>query len=294
MNQNLNDIIKKISKVFKSHFGTTPLRQRNEDIYKEALELSRFTSIENLKEEHGDLLCSLLMSYYENGWDPEELIENTLSKIKRRKKQYLAYGRKNSIAIFGGAFDPITPGHVAVAEFVLNFSTIFDYVWIMPCFKHIYNKNMEDAKHRLEMCKLATKHDRRIIVSDYEIKNKLGGETYTLVKKLLNEDFAKHQFDFSIVIGMDNANTFEKWVNFEDLERLIRFIIIPRTGVEIIHKNNWYLKPPHMFLIPEIPLPETSSTYVRNELKSHPFYDRNMLNTDVYNYIIKNKLYGVK
>ena len=232
----IKNIAKRVHSQFQKSFGTTPLRQRNEDILKEALELSRFTSIENLKEESGDLLATLLAGIAENGWDPAECLEATLSKIRKRSKQYQAYGRKLYTVILGGAFDPITPGHVEVAEFLLNFSKLFDDVWLMPCFRHIYGKKMESPEHRLAMCRLATKHDRRIFVSDYEIKHKLGGETYHLVKKLLSEDFAKNERDFSLAIGMDNANTFSDWVNHEDLERMIRCIIIPRTGIEMSKK----------------------------------------------------------
>lgn len=297
----IQELSKKIQTVFEGNFGQTPLRQRNEDILGEAVELSRFTTIPNLKEEHGDLLCSLLQSFNENGWDPTECAEATLAKIERRAKQYRAYGRKLSVAILGGAFDPITQGHVAVAEFLLNFSSVFDQVFIMPCFSHIHNKKMTSPEHRLEMCRLATKHDRRIKIFDYEIQNKLGGETYHLVKKLMGEDFSKNQYDFSFVIGGDNAASFDRWVNYKDLERMIRFVVVPRTGVALSSKNAWYLKPPHMLLVPESPLPEISSTDIRSSLKSlegikrpngvaKDFLDKN-LNPEVYSYILKHKLY---
>jgi len=302
-------ILNTIQQTFLRSFGQTPLRQRNDDILKEAIELTRFTSIANLKEEHGDLLCSVLMSCIENGWDPNECIRASLSKINHRSKQYQAYGRKLNVAILGGAFDPIHNGHVAVAEFILNCSSLFDQVWIMPCYQHLYGKKLTSPKHRLEMCKLATAHDRRIKVSDYEIKHKLGGETYHLVKKLFNEDFAKHKFDFSFVIGMDNANTFDKWQNFRDLEKMIRFIVVPRTGIKVKHKTNWYLKPPHMFIVPEKPLPQVSSSYVRRALsktaRSYPYNDarlcdfeptaanylRDNINDDVIKYIQEHNLY---
>jgi nicotinate-nucleotide adenylyltransferase len=283
----------KIKKVFEDSFGQTPLRQRNEDILREAIELSRFTSIANLKEEHGDLLCSTLMSCQENGWDPKDLIEATLKKIQGRKAQYHAYGRKLNVAILGGAFNPITPGHVAVAELILNTSSVFDFVWIMPCNKHMNGKKMVSARHRLEMCRLATQHDRRIVVSDYEIKNKLGGETYHLAKRLFSEAFAKHQFDFSFVIGLDNALTFDKWQNFEDLERMARFVVVPRPGYAEKNNKAWYMKPPHMFLCPEKSLPDISSTQIRDDLKimwQGGFLEKN-LNSEVLKYIRENDLY---
>jgi len=303
----IDNLLLKLKQTFEENFGQTPLRQRNEDILREAIELSRFSSIQNLKEEHGDLLCSLLMSFIENGWDPAECINNTITKIEKRKKQYQAYGRKLSVAIIGGAFDPITNGHIAIAEFLLNFSSMFDLVWFMPCYKHMYNKKMVSTKHRLEMCKLATKHDRRMVVSNYEIRNKLGGETYTLVKNLMNEGFAKHTYNFSFIIGADNANTFDKWVNYKDLENMTRFVVVPRTGIELNLKNNWYMKPPHSLLVPEKPLTDISSTKIRQQLTSY-FNDltvgwsklksntleflQSNLNSDVLTYIITHKLYS--
>jgi nicotinate-nucleotide adenylyltransferase len=301
---NIHSLMTKIQTVFIDNFGLTPLRQRNQDILTEAIEISRFSSTANLKEEHGDLLCSLLMSFKENGWDPVECVEATLNKIERRKSQYQAYGRKLSIAILGGAFDPITVGHVAVAEFLLNVSSQLDEIWITPCYKHLFNKKMADAEYRLELCRLATKHDRRIKVWDYEIKHKLGGETYNLVKRLLADKEYYDKYSFSIVIGMDNANTFNQWINFEDLERLIPFVVVTRSGVDIKHESNWYLKSPHKFLVPEKPLPEVSSTSVKNDLNTYynifksaseknPLMNRlkNNLNSEVFASIIKNEAY---
>lgn len=295
-------ICNKIQKVFEASFGQTPLRQRNEDILKEAIELSRFTSITNLKEEHGDLLCSLLMSFQENDWNPDECISATLKKIKRREKQYQAYGRKLNIVILGGSFDPPHVGHIAIAELLLNSSSLFDFVWLMPCYKHLYNKKMASPKDRLEMCRLAA-HDRRIIISDYEIKHKLGGETYQLVKKLLNEKFAKNQFNFSFAIGMDNALDFDKWQNFHNLERMIQFVVIPRPGYSGVFSSgqSWYLKPPHMLLYPEKGLPKVSSTSIRDNLNFMYQgavysgiackYLGNNLNPKVFEYIRKRRLY---
>jgi nicotinate-nucleotide adenylyltransferase len=177
----------------------------------------------------------------------------------------------------------------------------------MPCYKHMYDKQLAPAKDRLEMCRLATKHDRRIQVFDYEIKNEFGGETYHLVKQLMSEDFAKDKFEFTFVIGGDNAATFDKWVNYQDLEKMIPFIVIPRQGVTLKDMGSWYLKPPHTFLYPETPIPNISSTSIRSALQDredHPkgptsrlvtagaeVFLHESLNMDVLQYILKNNLY---
>ena len=111
-----------ISKVFKKAFGRTPLVERLNDISRETSELTRFLDLENLQEEGGDLLCSVLQLFSENRWDTEQVIEKTLTKIKRRQRQYGTLGRKTKVAILGGAFDPPHLGHIQVAQAVLNYS----------------------------------------------------------------------------------------------------------------------------------------------------------------------------
>jgi nicotinate (nicotinamide) nucleotide adenylyltransferase len=177
------------------------------------------------------------------------------------------------VAILGGAFDPVTEGHIAIAQSVLN-TNMFDEVWLTPCFSHLYGKSMMSADHRVKMCGIATRVDRRIRTCMYEIANGLSGATYHFVKQLLNEELAD-QFDFSIVVGMDNANTFDKWMNYQELEQMIRFVVVP-----------------------DKPLVECSSTYVREQLvkdTSATFPDslKGCLDPAVFDYIRKNRLYEV-
>jgi nicotinate-nucleotide adenylyltransferase len=262
----IREIQGQVLKTYLNVFGRTPLQQRLDDVLGEAVELARYTDMANMREEAGDLLSSLLQLMNENGWLAADLLNENLAKINRRKTQYQGLGRKLKVALFGGAFNPVTMGHVEVAKFVLNTSKLFDEVWLMPCYAHMFNKKLETPEHRLAMCQLAAELDGRIKVFDFEIKHKLRGETYNLVKRLLETPMGKHECDFSMIIGLDNANTFDQWVNYRELERMIRFVVVPRTGEKRNKKVNWYLKPPHVFLEPEKPLLEMSSTVIREAL----------------------------
>jgi nicotinate-nucleotide adenylyltransferase len=297
-----------INDTYQNAFGTTPLQQRIDDIVKEIRELARYTDLRNLREEASDALSSLIQLLNEADWEIDTLILENLAKIKKRKQQYRGLGRKYYVAILGGAFDPITSGHIQVAKFVLNASRCFDEVWLTPCYQHIYNKKMASTEDRLEMCKLAAQCDGRIKVFDYEIKNQLQGETFHFVKRLLDESFAKNQYDFSLIIGMDNANTFNKWVNYEHLEKMIRFIVVPRLGEVRDEAVDWYLKEPHVLLQhDEEQLKQISSTDIRNKFK---LYYKSMsapnnqveidrygsfltdnLDLNVFDYIITKNLY---
>ena len=227
----------------------------------------------------------------------EEAVQHTLDKIKKREQQYRALGRKVKVALLGGAFDPPTLGHIAVAKFVLESSREFDEVWTVPCHKHMHNKKMSSANHRLTMLGYAIQDDGRIKICDYEIQNKLGGETYHFLKSLLGSELAQTH-EFSYIIGMDNVNSFDRWVNFEELERLIRFVIVPRVGEEPKPSVDWFLKPPHIFLRSDTPLPDTASSRVREHVKTvapgstkHSTVLKQMLDPRVLDYINRKGLY---
>ncbi len=289
------ELQKKVQATFTESFGRTPLRERQQDILGEAIELHRATDLVNLREEAGDLLCSLIQLHNECDWDITERAQATLDKIKGRQQQYKSLGRKLKVAILGGAFDPIHKGHIQTAKFVLDTSKTFDEVWLAPCNEHMSGKEMTAAEHRLAMCELAAAGDGRIRVLDYEIKNKLRGETYHFLKRLLEEDFAKNEFDFSYIIGQDNANDFDSWVNYEHLERMMRFIVVPREGVKANPEAQWFLKPPHIYLASgDSPIGNISSTQVREIFKignrAHRAMDT-LLHPDVLAYAREHNLY---
>lgn len=290
-----------INNTYKENFGYTCLTERLNDIKNQFFKLIRWTDVNSLKEETGDLLSSLIQLCNENDWDIDELIKSNINKINSRSLQYKTLGRKINVAILGGAFNPVHNSHIDVAQFVLNTSNEFDEVWLSPCYSHMYNKEMVSSKHRLEMCKLASKVDGRIKVFDYEIRNQLSGETYNLVKRLKTETELTEKYKFSMIIGLDNANTFDKWVNYEELERLMSFVVIPRKGYTRDEKVDWYLKYPHIYLNDENKIVETSSTEVRdklyhfyNDTQEHKYcYDDflKLLNKDVLDYILEHELY---
>jgi nicotinic acid mononucleotide adenylyltransferase len=102
-----------------------------------------------------------------------------------------------------------------------------------------------------------------------------------------------------MAIGIDNANKFDKWVNYTELERMVRFVVIPRKGFDRDFNVDWYLKEPHIFINSETDIMDMSSSYIRNKIqeyrKTNDYKILNELelsmNKDVVNYILENNLY---
>jgi NAD+ kinase len=286
----LSDVSARIAQKFQETFGRTPLAERVQDILAQATTLGRYADLDHLRDEAGDLLCSLLQMCTECGWDPARLADATLDKIEGRREIYSTLGRKLRVALLGGAFDPVHLGHIEVAGEVLRLGHV-DEVWLMPCFEHLAGKVMAPAEHRLIMCRLAVQSTRGVGVFDYEIRHQFRGETYHLVKNLLAEEVARIRCEFSLIIGQDNADSFATWTNHEGLERLIPFVVVPRTGCPVPRPSAWYLKPPHCFLEGMSQDFPTSSTEVRRLLRAGDPSVSRLVAPEVLDYIRVNGLY---
>ena len=130
-----------------------------------------------------------------------------------------------NIAILGGSFDPPHLGHALIAQQVKELLLV-DQVWLMPCYKHTFQKELSPAAYRLEMTKFLG--EKNIIVSDFEIATKSLGITIETLRQLSKKRTGDH---LSWVIGSDQLIDFHKWEEWETLIRQSPFIIFPREVV---------------------------------------------------------------
>lgn len=193
------------------------------------------------------------------------------------------------IGIYGGAFNPITKGHIQVAQYILNHIDISE-IWLTPSYKHMYNKLMASFEDRLHMCNLVSKNHNSIKVFDYE-KNNHTGSTYDLLNNLYKDELYKDH-DFYMIIGEDNAYNFKQWKNYDKLKEKFKFIVISRQGYNYKYdnSNNWFLSEPHIYLNAGEKVMQISSTNIRDSIIC---YYKNIygLDNNVYEYIKHKNLY---
>jgi nicotinate-nucleotide adenylyltransferase len=176
------------------------------------------------------------------------------------------------VALFGGSFDPPHVAHQLAGLYVLETQPV-DELWLVPCYKHPFEKDLAPFEDRLAMCARAVAAlGPRARVSDCE--RQLGGESRTLrtVKALR----AQHpENEFSLVIGADLEGELDSWYGAEELRRLVRFIVVGRTG----------------FAGGDGPaMPAVSSTDVRQRLRAGGSADL-LLPRAVLDYVRQKKLY---
>lgn len=169
------------------------------------------------------------------------------------------------IAIFGGAFNPPTIGH---QQIVNRISEEFDEVWIMPCNKHRYKKDLVSNKLRLEMLNSLKFEKDNVIISDFEIRNDLNGrlyETMVLLKSIFKD------CEFHIIFGSDNLNNIETFFEFQKLIDENNFSIIPRKGEDIDFVNfNYYFSNgnKNQIIYTNGGISDISSSFVRENIEN--------------------------
>ena len=181
------------------------------------------------------------------------------------------------VGLFFGSFNPIHIGHMAIANYMIEFGPI-DQLWfvVTPHNPLKKKKNLLDDYQRLEMVNRAIGDDFRFRASDIEFR--LPKPNYTInTLAYLKEKHPKN--DFYLIIGSDNYVTLKKWKNWEILIRDFKFLIYPRPGFDhttVDFEGN--------FKLTAAPLIEISSTFIRKAISSGKDI-RHFLPTEVYRYI---------
>ena len=194
--------------------------------------------------------------------------------------------KKTKIAIIGGAFNPPTIGH---QQIVNRISDDFDEVWIMPCNKHRYKKDIVSNKLRLEMLNSLEFEKDNVIISDFEIRNDLNGrlyETMVLLKSIYKD------CEFHIIFGSDNLNNIETFFEFQKLIDENDFSIIPRKGEDIDFVNfNYYFSNgnKNQIIYTNGGISDISSSFVRENINDSCINE--YVDASVMNIIKSNNLY---
>ncbi len=189
-----------------------------------------------------------------------------------------------TIGIFGGRFDPIHNGHLAVAKEIFK-QKHPDQIWMLVENIHQWRPIVASAEDRIKMVELAINElgEKKIKVSDLAIR--LGGMTETItVMRHLHKQFSKDQFFF--ICGSDQLENFTKWTHWEELKKEVKFWIVERGNFSIhnVPENCEIIQDPNY-----IPL-EDSATEIRERLKLN-LSIKNLVSEGVEKYIIKKRLY---
>ena len=170
------------------------------------------------------------------------------------------------IAIYGGSFNPIHIGHEKIVDYVLN-NLNMDKIIIIPVGIPSHRENnLEQSDTRLKICKEIFKGNKKIEVSDIEIKSEGKSYTYDTLLKLI--DLYGENNEFFEIIGEDSLKSLKTWKNYEELLKICKFIVFRRKDDKNIQIDEEFLNNKNIIIL-ENEYYDISSTEIRNMVKNN-------------------------
>lgn len=184
------------------------------------------------------------------------------------------------VGLFGGSFDPVHNGHLAVADYLTANDLVDEVVFVPVGLPWQKAKPVASAADRKSMLELSISKTPKFKFSSLEIDRP--GVSYTIdtVEELLKK---APQDEIYLVLGADAANSIPTWHRVEELVNRVKLLIIAReqqavTNLEID------------FQFVNMPLVDVSSSMVR-KLVSQGLSISHLVPKEVASYISGHKLY---
>ena len=191
-----------------------------------------------------------------------------------------------NVLLYFGSFNPIHKGHIALAEWVVEQGLCDELIFIASPQNPLKSSTeLAPEFSRYEMCEMACASSRypdRIKVSAVEFVLEKPSYTINTLRYLRSE--LGSQMQFSILLGADNIESFDRWREYEEILRDYRVLVYPREGysVEKFAEKITFLS--------DAPLFDFAATDIRKAIADDAdFTDK--VPSAVAKYIIQNRLY---
>lgn len=136
------------------------------------------------------------------------------------------------IGIFGGSFNPIHLGHIALAQAAVK-QQLVDEVWLMvsPLNPLKVNKFILEENLRLLLANKALAASVAVKASDFEFHLERPSYTWKTLAAL-EAEYPEHEF--ALIIGGDNWAIFDRWVKADLMRARYNIYVYPREGSPIL------------------------------------------------------------
>ena len=191
-----------------------------------------------------------------------------------------------SVALYFGSFNPIHKGHIALAEWVVKQGLCDELIFIVSPQNPLKSATeLAPEFSRYEMCEMACASSRypdKIKVSAVEFV--LEKPSYTInTLRYLRENFGS-EMEFSLLLGADNIENFDRWRNYEEILSDYRLLVYPREGYSVEKFAD------KITFLGDAPLFDFAATDIRKAIAENKNFTDKVCPA-VAKYIIQNKLY---
>jgi nicotinate-nucleotide adenylyltransferase len=136
------------------------------------------------------------------------------------------------IAIYGGTFDPVHHAHLILAREAREMLALEKIIFVPAAISPGKDSPVASAEMRLSMLRAAIKGETALVVDECELNRPPPSYTIDTI-----EEIRRREADSEIyyLIGEDNLSGLASWHRFEQLQKMVRFVVLDRTGTQTNH-----------------------------------------------------------
>jgi nicotinate-nucleotide adenylyltransferase len=145
----------------------------------------------------------------------------------------LTVGGLKKIAIYGGTFDPVHHAHLILARQAIETIGLAKVILVPAAISPLKKAApVASGEVRLAMLQAAIKCEPEFEVDECELLRPPPSYTIDTV-----EEIRRRECDSSIfcLIGEDNVEQLPRWHRFAELENMVRFVVLDRSGKQPSH-----------------------------------------------------------
>ena len=137
-----------------------------------------------------------------------------------------------NIGIYGGTFDPIHHAHLILAREAREMLALEKIIFVPAAISPGKDSPVASAAMRLSMLRAAIENEIGFMVDDCELHRPPPSYTIDTV-----EEIRRREADSEIyyLIGEDNLSALASWHRFEQLQKMVCFVVLDRTGRQTNH-----------------------------------------------------------
>jgi nicotinate-nucleotide adenylyltransferase len=191
-----------------------------------------------------------------------------------------------NVAIFGGTFDPVHRGHLAVARAAQRKCKL-GRIYFVPADvpPHKRRQPIIAFEHRYAMLAIALRGEKTFIPSLIESRSQPERPNYSIdTVRRFKQTLAKNDRLF-FILGIDMFESIDTWYKPQELMREVEFIVVSRPGFRLPSSDG----DKRVHLVPDVS-EKVSSTNLRAALASGRV-KKGLLDEAVVEYIRKEHLY---
>ena len=158
------------------------------------------------------------------------------------------------IAIYGGTFDPIHHAHLILAREAREQLDLEKIIFVPAAVSPFKESPAAPPETRLRMLRRAIENQEGFVSDDCELRRPPPSYTFDTVTEIRKREA---DADLYYLIGEDNVEGLTRWHRFSELEKLVQFVVLDRSGAG----------PPHSYLAVRRKI-DISATNIRKRVAS--------------------------